>query len=439
MKKLVSLFLALVLSLGLCVPALAAEFSDVPASHPFYDAIMDCAGKGIVGGYSDGTFQPTNAVTKNHFCAMLARAFYADTVAEYNTDYIKTTYGTFGPTNRALAAEKILANASFQWAYDDASVMGAGINRCDMAQLMTNIMAQKGFTASDAEKNAAASKIADYADIPSQYRDAVLNVYALGIIGGFSDGTFGGAVTMNRGQAAVVIYRLAQYVGDGSGTGPAVPAGYDPANVPNSPASTPAGQDASASSENGALTLRDGSAVTEENALKIIDEILEAYPNGTAWNGSTGRNNNVEISGRELGNISTAITTIYNAYKTTNGLAVSRTNGCSGFAGVVSDAIFGGGNNGGNNFPARKISSVSQVRPGDIIVKLNSNGQLEHVLTAASNVNSTKTTNGVTRYCIDTYEGNMNSTVVYNNYGVRYITDDLYRGSYYEVWTRYPE
>lgn len=199
MKKLASLFLTLVLSLGLCVPVLAADFSDVPSSHPFYSAIMDCAGKGIVGGYNDGTFKPTNAVTKNHFCAMLARAFYPDTVAKYSSDYIKTTYGTFGPTNRALATEKILANASFQWAYDDASVMGTGINRYDMAQLMTNIMAQKGFAASDAEKNAAAAKIADYADIPGQYRDAVANVYALGVIGGYADGTFGGTVTMNRG------------------------------------------------------------------------------------------------------------------------------------------------------------------------------------------------------------------------------------------------
>lgn len=433
LKKLASLFLALTLCAGLAAPALAAEFSDVPADHPFYDAIADCSEKGIVGGYPDGTFQPTNAVTKNHFCAMLARAFYADTVAEYDTDYIKTTYGTFGPTNRALAAEKILANASFQWAYDDASAMSTGIDRCDMAQLMTNIMNGKGFFASESDKNAASSKIADYADVPSQYRDAVLNVYALGIIGGFSDGTFGGAVTINRGQAAVVIYRLAQYVGDGSGTGPAVSAGDDLTEVPNSPGSTPAGQEASGNAENGALTLRDGSAVTEENALKIIDEILKVYPSGTTWDDNTSRVNSTLINNRELGSKSTTVQNIANIY----GVAMQKA--CGGFAGLVSDSIFGGGNNGGNSFPGRKLDSVSQVRPGDIIIKMGPDGKQQHFLTAASSVKDTAVKNGVTLYYIDTYEGNMNGSVVYNNSGVRYITDDLYRGSYYEVWTRYPD
>lgn len=40
--------------------------------------------------------------------------------------------------------------------------------------------------------SAAASRIAEYSSIPSQYKDAVANVYALGIIGGYPDGTFGG-------------------------------------------------------------------------------------------------------------------------------------------------------------------------------------------------------------------------------------------------------
>ncbi len=89
--------------------------------------------------------------------------------------------------------------------------MTGGINRYDMAQLMTNIMKAKGFTANNTQKNAAQSKIADYKNIPYQYQDAVKNVYALGIITGYSNGTFGGTNTMNRGQAAIVIQRMAQY------------------------------------------------------------------------------------------------------------------------------------------------------------------------------------------------------------------------------------
>lgn len=46
--------------------ALAAEFTDVSASHTFHDAIAACSASGIVGGYSDGTFRPGNTVTKSN-------------------------------------------------------------------------------------------------------------------------------------------------------------------------------------------------------------------------------------------------------------------------------------------------------------------------------------------------------------------------------------
>lgn len=451
------------------VPA-TVSFSDVPTSHTFYKGIIYCASKGIVNGYPDGTFRPATTVAKNHFCAMLARAFYANTVDKYSTDYIKNTYGTFGPTNRALSAEKILTNTSFEWQYDNSSVMTGGINRYDMAQLMTNIMKAKGATASTSQKNAAQSKIADYKNIPSKYQDAVKNVYALGVIGGYGDGSFKGTNIMNRGQAAIVIQRMAQYApvrGDqdndvyddgteqkpntGSNTGTS--SGNTGSTSSGNTGSSSTGNTGSSSSSTGsstgtttkpetkpetpaAKTLRDGSAVTEANALKIIQEILKVYPNGTAWgSGKAGwRDANVLINNRRLGSISSAIMKIENTYHS------SVQSGCGGFAGVVSDAIFGGRDNGGENFPIRKLSSVAQVRPGDIIAKLNANGEIKHILTAATSVKSTTTANGVTRYCIGVYDGNNNSKVNYSNMdGMNYITDDLYRGSYYEAWTRYPD
>ena len=210
MKRLCSLVLALALCLGLCVPAGAAEFSDVPAGHAFYGGILYCAENGIAGGYSDGTFQPSKTVTRNNFVVMLSRAFFADDLAEYNTEtYLK--YGTFVPNSMALYVNDILTNTSFETIFKNSQEMNQGISRYDMAQLMTNIMTKKGFAAGEAEK-AVVSQITDYSSIPSQYRDAVANVYALGIIGGYSDGTFGGEVTMNRCQAAVVIYSMTQAV-----------------------------------------------------------------------------------------------------------------------------------------------------------------------------------------------------------------------------------
>lgn len=229
MKKFLSLLLALALCAGLSVPALAAEFSDVPGSHVFHDAIQDCAAKGITSGYSDGTFKPANQVTRAQFCVMLSRAFYPEAVTKNSTEANKAL-GWFVPNTEALAQAGALKDTSFASKYRDAGTMNQPITRYDMARLMTNIMAQKGSTAGEAEKTAAAEKIADRSAIHAEYRDAVANVYALGIIGGYSDGTFTGTNVMNRGQGCVVIYRMAQYMEK---------SGETPAETPKAPEKTP--------------------------------------------------------------------------------------------------------------------------------------------------------------------------------------------------------
>jgi molybdate transport system substrate-binding protein len=51
--------------------ASAAGFSDVPSSSPYYTAINNLAGKGIIGGYANGTFGPNNPVTRQQFAKMI--------------------------------------------------------------------------------------------------------------------------------------------------------------------------------------------------------------------------------------------------------------------------------------------------------------------------------------------------------------------------------
>ena len=427
--------------------ALTISFSDVPTTHTFYKGIMYCAGKGIVNGYADGTFWPANTVTRANFAVMLARAFYPTELEWYNPEK-NLKYGYAAPAFATLNSKGLLAGTNFDTTakFINASIVNTGINRYDMAQLMTNIMKAKGFAASASQKTAIQSKITDYKNIPSQYQDAVKNVYALGIISGYSDGRFVGTNIMNRGQAAIVIQRMAQYApvtgdkdndqyDDGTSQKPEVKPEPKPEPTPDpKPVETPTPEPKP--EEPAALTLRDGSAPTPANALKIINEILKVYPNGTTWGtGNTGRRNAyIEINGRKLGDISTAMTRIGNKH------AVSMSGGCGGFASLVSDAIFGGRDNSGENFPMRQLSSVSQVRPGDVIVKLDENGKIDHVLTAASNVKSTTTANGVTRYCIGIYDGNVNGAIRYvNRDNLNYLTDTVYRGSYYVAYTRYPD
>ena len=361
MKRILSLVLALILCTSLAVPALAADFSDVPPSHNFYPAVADCSSKGIVGGYPDGTFRPSATVTRSNFCVMLSRAFYPSDITRYTNDFT-TSFGSFYPNYLALKNNFIWNNVSFNTGsiYDSgfAESMNLGISRYDMAQLMTNIMNARGFAAGEAEKNAAASKITDYSSVPGQYREAVANVYALGVIGGYSDGSFNGGGIMNRGQAAAVIYRMTQAVPVEAPAPetPAVPAPETPeAPAPETPSTSAAG------------TLTNGKPITEANVTEILNQLKSQYPAGTSFvNGYAGLN-----SGR--GPYANCIDKTVKQYLDSDGKKCSTTIGCGGWAAFVADEIFG------QTGVTWKKTTTSNLRPGDLMIFLNSNGYLEHV------------------------------------------------------------
>lgn len=425
MKKLASLVLALVLSLGLCVPALAAEFTDVPASHAFHDAIADCSEKGIVGGYGDGTFRPTNTVTRSNFVVMLSRAFYPDDVAKYSTES-NLKYGYATPSFVTLSYKGILTGTNFDTIekFIIPEIVNQGISRYDMALLMTNIMNDKGFAASESDKDAAAAKIADYANIPGQYRDAVANVYALGVIGGYADGTFGGTVTMNRGQAAVVIHRLAQYIG--IDTSPVLDPSANPnlAEVPNSPSSTT--DPASAPK-----TLIDGSAITEANIMRLMEARVAEWGN-QKW-GST---SNPSYPTGNSGDVAKIIRT----YRADGSSAqVSCISGCGGWAAYLSDAAFGN-----TGFPMRKVTSINNIRAGDILLHVT-DGKITHV-SIASGTTNTRDFGTYTKTYFGEYDANAGAVPSKNPSHVIDPTAPAYSENFNSmtgistiIYTRYPD
>ena len=371
--------------------AAALSFADVSSAHTFHDAIIWCAEEGIVNGYNDSTFRPANTVSRSNFTVMLSRAFFASDIEKYkNPIYISN--GTFWANYQAMMANQALNNTSFADDTDDVQKMNKGISRYDMAQLMTNIMTKQGFSANSSDKNAAIAKITDYNNIPSQYRDAVANVYALGIITGYADGSFGGTVTMNRGQAAVVIYRMMQYTGnsDGDITNPDPETPVDPStgevvcacvsihgklceicHTAKPGATTPVEPEKpetpSTPSTPAAGTLTNGKPVTEANILELLSELQAKYPQHTSF-----------VNGYSAGNKSTDVRTAVWSYKTSTGRYCSTYSGCGGWAALVSDYIFGQ-----TGFPARKITTAD-ARPGDIGIALNGNGELEHVFIVTS-------------------------------------------------------
>ena len=412
MKRLCSLVLALALCLGLCVPAGAAEFSDVPGAHTFHDAVVWCSGQSIVNGYEDNTFRPANTVSRSNFTVMLSRAFFAADIEKYkNPIYISS--GTFWANYQAMMANQALNNTSFADDTDNVQEMSRSISRYDMAQLITNIMTRQGFPASSSDKSAAIAKITDYNNIPSQYRDAVANVYALGIITGYSDGSFSGEVTMNRGQAAVVIYRMMQYSGNSGGNitnpDPETPVEPETPSKPSNPDQT-------------GKTLTNGKPVTEDNILELLSELQSKYPQHTSF-----------VDGYSAGS-STDVRAAVRLYKMPSERYCSTSAGCGGWAALVSDYICGQ-----NGFPARKIATAN-ARPGDIAITLDGNGKLTHVAIVTSRAwhnEECQWTEFDSTDASDVRGTNKTYTIYWDIEHSDW--DDPQPGDYtVDVWTRYP-
>jgi hypothetical protein len=387
----------------------------------------------IVDGYTDGSFRPASTVTQSNFTVMLSRAFYASDITKYSTDSVKSL-GSFYPNYLALKNNGIWNNVSFDT--DDvynpslAASMNRGISRYDMAQLMTNIMAANGFSASSNDKNNAIAKITDYNHIPSQYRDAVTNVYALGIIGGYSDGSFAGDATMNRGQAAVVIYRMTLKMSS-SGENP-TPDPEAPAPKPTTVAvtSTPTsnGDTAWKITDNGYSDgkLNNGKSITEDNVLAMLADAKKIWFDGMQWGGD---GNGIKPGNNEYSSDSTAI-----------GAACvlkhrcSNAQGCSGFAAMLSDYIFGASSN-----PVRRLTDNTQVRPGDIVFRINPDGSVAHVNIALTTVGRTNGGNPG----VKTANGNTGGVVDWRDTASNYTDriDDYQRAAGIStciIYTRYP-
>lgn len=226
MKKWTVLGLIPALCLTLCAPAMAMSgFADVPSRYWAYDQIAAAVDAGITTGYADGTFQPTANVTNAHFAAFLARAFYA---GEYDDTDASPWYK---PYVDVLDSHHILDGATA--GSSPSASINKPIDRCDMAQMMYNVLVDKGVEMpTSSELRAAQSAMGDWAEVPVAYRTAVATCYALEVLNGQTDGNFGGQNLMNRAQGCVVVYRLTQKIGSMENAPAVPPAGAAPSSEP---------------------------------------------------------------------------------------------------------------------------------------------------------------------------------------------------------------
>lgn len=83
------------------------QYSDVPDSSPFHNDIDWVTYYGIAQGYTDGTFKPTNPVSRQAMAAFLHR--YNDALTREETSYDPTPGSTFIVTTVCPVGRRALA------------------------------------------------------------------------------------------------------------------------------------------------------------------------------------------------------------------------------------------------------------------------------------------------------------------------------------------
>ena len=412
-------------------------FTDVPASHWAYSYVTTCANNGWVSGVGNNKFMPDGKLTNAQFVTMVANGVYRDMKSDYEDENWMEMDAYFNGNpkwwsyNAYFAKDHGFLNGTAFYDIKKAATADAPMTRYDMAQVLYNCLIFEGISATSAQKSAAQASIKDWNQIPTQYRDAVSTCFAIGLLSGLGDGSFGGSQTMTRAQACVVMVRLDETIANGPtikepDVTPVEP--EKPSVTPEQPSTTT--QDIAVTTKSttygtgyyvadngfGTGKLNNGKAITEANVKELLAKAESIWPNGTTWTYSGTKNNHwYQSSG------SVVDKAILHQYNTSTNYA------CGGFAAMISDYLFGKDGN-----PAYRVTNSKDARPGDILVQMV-NGKEDHVAIIAYADNG----------AIITADGNCNGKISwpYIQYDTP-VTEELVRtvnpSISWEIWSRYP-
>lgn len=184
-KKAISMALAAAMAFA-PVQAFAAS-SDIKG-HWAESAITSWQDKGLISGYTDGTFKPDNSVTRAEFAAMVNKALGLTEKGEVPFSDVQSGSWYYD-------AISIAVKAGYCSGYEDGTFKpDATITRAEAAVM---ISLAKGLT----QNTAAANGFADAANIPAWAKGYVGAVVGAGYMSGRPDGTFDATNTITRAEA----------------------------------------------------------------------------------------------------------------------------------------------------------------------------------------------------------------------------------------------
>ncbi|NCE63462.1 hypothetical protein D1159_02420 [Pseudoflavonifractor sp. 524-17] len=179
------------------LPAAAAEYRDLPASHWACDDMQYAAWLGVIKGVGGNQMAPSAPLSRGQFLTMLARAFAPQ-------QYQAATGQGLAWDQAALSAAR---SAGLIPDGMDLSDLNGSITRLEVAVLLNQVLPEEVLSRGSSWIRPAEEVLADFSLIPSEYQQAVSNLVSLHIIQGKSDGTFGGGDALQRCDGSVLLVR----------------------------------------------------------------------------------------------------------------------------------------------------------------------------------------------------------------------------------------
>jgi hypothetical protein len=209
MKKGIKVFSVLLLVVTLAFPYLSyAEegntFKDVGGTFWAQDEINSMAQLGIVSGYSDNTFKPNKAVTREEFAALITRAFYLDLPdGSHPSTFVDVTNSRWSYTSVEAAKEFLTGYypPSGKAFFDPTGKA----TREDVAVALVKTL---GYQPDDLKDERVLSRFYDEGDISPNVRTYIALAVENKLISGYSDWTFKPEQAVTRAESAALLYRV---------------------------------------------------------------------------------------------------------------------------------------------------------------------------------------------------------------------------------------
>ncbi|MED1672581.1 N-acetylmuramoyl-L-alanine amidase [Pallidibacillus thermolactis] len=168
----------------------AAGLSDVPSNYAV--EIYYLHGQGVITGYPDGTFRPSQNVRRDEAAAMIGRALKLNG-KQRETKFIDVPAANFASGYIQSAAEKKILEGYGNGYFKPE----ANMTRLEMAYMIAKAF---GYTE---------STNVHYTDMPSNpaHVDVIKKVTNAGIVNGYVDGSFRPNQAITRGEFAIMVAR----------------------------------------------------------------------------------------------------------------------------------------------------------------------------------------------------------------------------------------